>query len=237
MIQLNLLPAIKQDYIKAQHQRRLVISVSVLVSAVAIVILLVLLTINLAQKKHLSDLNNDITNESQTLKSEPNINTILTVQNQLESLTTLHSAKPDASKLFSSYLNELTPATVAITELNVDFTQNIITITGTSNALSSINQYIDTFKKTTYTTNSNKSSSPAFSNVVLSSFGLAANPQDPNDAASYTITLNFDKNIFNNTQNATLSVPNITTRADINQPTDLFIAPTKTNASTSGSTQ
>jgi hypothetical protein len=237
MIQLNLLPAVKQEYIKAQHQRRLVISISVLVGAVAIILLLVLLTINLAQKKHLSDLNGDITNESQTLTSEPNINTILTVQNQLESLTALHSAKPDASKLFSTYLNELTPASVAITNLHADFTQNLATITGTSNALSSINQYIDTFKKTTYATNGGKSSSPAFNDVVLTSFGLTANPQEPNEAASYTISLNFDRNIFSNTQNVTLSVPNITTRADINQPTDLFIASTKTTTSTSGSTQ
>jgi hypothetical protein len=237
MIQLNLLPAVKQEYIKAQHQRRLMISISVLVSGLAIAILVVLLFFNLFQKNHLKDLNTEITNESQTLKSEPNINTILTVQNQLESLTTLHAAKPDASKLVSTYLNELTPASVAITNLHVDFTQNLATITGTSNALSSINQYIDTFKKTTYTTNSNKSSSPAFSNVVLSSYGLTANPQDPNEAASYTITLNFDKNIFNNAQNATLSVPSITTRADINQPTDLFTVSTKTTTSTSGSTQ
>ena len=55
MIQLNLLPDVKLEYIKAQHLRRLVLSVSVLVTLAAVVILMLLLVFDLAQKKNLSD--------------------------------------------------------------------------------------------------------------------------------------------------------------------------------------
>jgi hypothetical protein len=224
MIQLNLLPDIKQDYIKAERQKRIVLSVTVLVSILAVIVLVALMFLDVFYKHQLTGLNKNIASESQTLKQEPHINTILTVQNQLESLTALHSSKPAVSRLFVTYLNEITPATVSISTLHADFTQYTLTLTGSANALSSINQYVDTFKKTTYTTNNDNSPKPAFNDVVLSSFGLNSASDDPSQAASYSIDLNFDKTLFDNTQNVTLSIPDITTRADVNQPASLFSA-------------
>jgi hypothetical protein len=176
------------------------------------------------QKKHLKDLKNDINSETSKLQHEPKINKILTVQNQLHSLTALHAGKPAASRLFD-YLNELTPADVNITDLNIDFTQQTTTVTGTSSSLGSVNKYIDTLKFTTYTTDINPTKTPAFSNIVLSSFSLNTDSQDPNQAANYTITLSYDQNIFDITQNVKLIVPNlVTTRSQIDQPSDLFKA-------------
>ena len=113
MIQFNLLPDVKLDYIKAQRTRKLVFSMSFIVSACAIALLVLLLSASALQRKHLSDLSNDISKESKTLRAKSNIDTILTVQNQLDSLTALHDAKPAAGRL-SSFLNALTPATVSI---------------------------------------------------------------------------------------------------------------------------
>jgi len=221
MIELNLLPDIKLDYIKTQRTRRLVFTVSVLVTAAAVALLVLLLGVDGLQKKHLSDLNRDITSETSKLKGEPNINQILTVQNQLNSLTKLHASKPAASRTFD-YLAAVTPATVSINNFSIDFTKNTINIAGGADALSSINQYVDTLKYTTYTSNNNKNGSPAFSNVVLSSFGLSGG-QDKSQAASYTITLAYDKSIFDITQEVKLTVPSVvTTRSGVQQPTDLF---------------
>jgi Tfp pilus assembly protein PilN len=224
MIQLNLLPDVKLEYIKAQRYRRLVFAVSILVTVASVALLLLLLSVDGLQKKHLHDLGNDISSESSKLQQEPNINKILTVQNQLQSLTALHAGKPAASRL-SDYLNELTPASVSITDLKIDFTQQTATITGTSDSLSNVNKYIDTLKFTTYTTDINSSKTPAFSNIVLSTFSLNTGSQDASQAANYTITLSYDKNIFDITQNVKLLVPNlVTTRSQIDQPTDLFKA-------------
>lgn len=238
MIQLNLLPDVKLEYVRAQRSRRLVLSVSVLVTAIAIALLVVLLLVDVAQKKHLSDLSHDITSESSTLQKEPQITKILTVQNQLESLTSLHAAKPAASRLFNNYLNQVTPAAVHITSFDIDYVKQSVVITGTADALSSVNKYVDTLKFTTFamggdTNTASTSNTKAFSNVVLNTFGLTTGTQDASQAASYTIGLSYDKAIFDITQNVNLSVPNlVTTRLAIDQPSDLFKAApvtTKTN--------
>lgn len=237
MIQLNLLPDVKLEYIKAQRARRLVLTVSILVGAAAIAVLALLLSVDGLQKKHLSDLNRDIGAESSKLQNEPQIDKILTVQNQLQSLTALHAGKPAATRLFD-YLTEVTPAQVSINNFSIDFTKQTATITGTADALSSINKYIDTLKYTTYTSDSQSGNTPAFSSVVLSSFSLNSSSKDSTQAANYTATLSYDKNIFDITQKITLTIPSLTTtRLGLQQPTDLFKAPSSgTTSPTAGTT-
>jgi hypothetical protein len=235
MIELNLLPDVKLTYMKAQRTRSLVLGLSALISIGSVVLLLILLSVSGLQKKHLKDLSDTITTSSATLKNEPQINKILTVQNQLESLTALHAAKPQASKLFE-YLNQVTPVEVSIGNITIDFTQQIATITGTADKLSNINKYVDTLKYTTYVTKDVKTAKPAFSNVVLGSFALvSADKLDPAAAATYSITLAYNKDIFDNTLGAQLSVPTTTTtRADIDKPGDLFKAAPTTTPKTGG---
>ena len=222
--QLNLLPDVKMEYIKAQRSRRLAVSIALLVSAVAITLLVLLIAAEGLQKKHLSDLSKDITANSSKLQKKPQITKILTVQNQLESLTTLHTAKPAASRMFN-YLNEITPAQLDITDFKADFTLQTESITGTADALSSVNQYVDTLKFTTYTTKDDPTAKPAFSNVVLSNFSLSNQSQVNGHPAGYTITLSYDKTIFDITKQVNFSVPSVTTtRLGVSQPLDLFQA-------------
>jgi uncharacterized membrane protein len=225
MIQLNLLPDIKLQYIKAERTRRLVLSVSFLVAAVAVVILLLLLSVEGLQKKHLSDLNKDIKSESHQLQHEPQIDKMLTVQNQLSSLTALHAQKPAAAQLLG-YLNQVTPTDIAITDFSIDFTKETASITGTSNNLASVNQYVDTLKYTTYTADGSTTTQNAFSNVVLTSFGLNTDTQNPEQAATYTINLAYDQAIFDITKNVKLAVPTLTTTrlTTTNPASDLFQA-------------
>ena len=234
MVQLNLLPDVKLAYIKTEQQRRLVITVSVLVTLGVILILVLLFGYDIWQKHQISNLSKEITSDSQTLKSKPNINKILTVQNQLQSLTALHQNKPAASRLLNAYLQELTPASVSITSLQIDFTQFNVTIIGTADSLSSVNKYADTLKGTTYTTDKNSTAQSAFSNVVLSSFGLNTTAKDPSQAATYSIALSYDRNIFDITQKVTLAVPPITTRSGLTPANALFKA---NPANTSGGRQ
>ncbi|MDB5165090.1 MAG: hypothetical protein JWL89_716 [Candidatus Saccharibacteria bacterium] len=233
MIEFNLLPTVKMDYIKAQRQRRLMFTVSALVAIVAVGLLIALLTYEGLQKKHLGDLNKDIASESAKLKAEPGINKILTVQNQLESLTALHAQKPAASNLFG-YLNEVTPTQVSISNFNVDFTTQKVTVTGATDALSSVNKYVDSLKFTTYTADGASAKTKAFNNIVLDSFGLA-NGTDKAKGASYSISFTYDPIIFDITKKIDLTVPSITTtRSSVDGSGDLFQAAT-TSTKTPGS--
>jgi Tfp pilus assembly protein PilN len=222
MIELNLLPDVKLEYIKAQRQRRLVMSVSILVTAVSVGLLLLLLSVGGLQKKHLNDLSDDIVRESSQLQQKKDINKILTVQNQLNSLTGLHDAKPAAKRLFE-YLNQVTPTEVDITSLDIDYTAQTISITGTSDALASVNKYVDTLKFTKYTVGSDKTTALAFSNIVLASFGVGSNSNSNGHNATYNVTLAYNPDIFDVTKTIKLAVPSqVTTRSEVDQPKDLF---------------
>jgi hypothetical protein len=216
MIQFNLLPDVKLQYLKVKRTQHLVYTASIMAIAVSLFILVVLIgTVDVLQKKNLSDLKRDITNNSNQLQNTPNLTQILTVQNQLQTLTSLHDQKPVASRLFT-FIKDITPANISISNFSIDFTRNTIAVSGNAPSLDSVNTYVDTLKFTTYK-KSDGTSANAFSSVVLSEFSRTAT------GASYTITASFDPAIFNNSSNVTLNVPNqITTRSAIDQPTDLF---------------
>lgn len=206
MIQFNLLPDVKLQYIKARRTKRLMELVSVIVIAVSLVVLaLMFTTVHVVQKKSLGDLNSDIKRYSSKLKSTSDLNKILTVQNQLGTLDGLHSQKVVASRLFG-YLTQLTPAEASISKLSIDFTANTITITGEAPSLDIVNAYTDTLKATTYTVTGTdatgaSSSTHAFSDVVLTSFGRDSK------GATYVIDSSFDPAIFSSASEVKLNVP------------------------------
>lgn len=201
MVQFNLLPDVKLQYIKARRTKRLVTVISVVASAAALVVfLLMIVTVDVVQKKSLHDLNNDIGKYSKQLKSIPDLDKILTVQNQLNTLTGLHDQKVVSSRLFS-YIGQVTPSQATISNLGIDFAANTMTLSGEAPSLDVVNGFTDTLKATTYTTDSTKNPTKAFSNVVLSAFGRDTK------GATYTITLGFDPAIFNGANKVTLSIP------------------------------
>lgn len=199
MIQFNLLPDVKLEYIHTQRLKRLVLGVSLIATAASLFIFLVLASsVYLVQKKSINDLHHDIDSASSELKSQPNVADILTVQGQLNTLPSLNSQKPAASRLFA-YLSELTPTQATISDLKVDFTQNTITINGNAPSLDIVNTFVDGLKFTSYTVSGGTPAS-AFSSVVLASFSRNST------SATYSITLNYNPAIFNNADNVSLSV-------------------------------
>lgn len=225
MIQFNLLPDIKLEYIRARRSKRFLVLVSVLAGATAVTILtLLFLVVGVFQKKHLSDLNNDAKKYSQQLKSIPSLDKVLTVQNQLRYLPGLHDQKPVAAKVFD-YISKVTPVNVSIAKLDVDFTSNTIKITGAADSIRSVNTFIDTLKFTDYKINTLPAPTKAFKDVVLASFGR------DDKGASYQVNLGYDPAIFNGRyaglaaggDELQLQVPQqITTRSETEKPPDLF---------------
>jgi Tfp pilus assembly protein PilN len=217
MIQFNLLPDIKIQYLKARRRKHAVMfaSVVVIIASIAVLVLLAS-TLFVLQRKNINDLTGDIESASQELQNTPDLDRMLTVQNQLNVLTGLHDEKPVASRIFG-YINQATPASANIGRLNVDFADNTITINGAADTLETVNTFVDTLKFTNYTTNGDEQQQRAFSDVVLSSFGRDSS------SASYTINLNFDPVIFSELEDVSLVVPNIiTTRPNAEQPEALF---------------
>lgn len=227
MIQFNLLPAIKMEYIKARRQEHLVILVSAILIIVSVVVLtLLIVTSDVVQKREISDATNEVKQQTSQIESTPNLDEMLTVQSQLGALPELHDDKPAVSRLFT-YLTQLTPTKATISTLNVDYTTDSITVTGSADSLATVNQFTDTLKFTGYTLKGQQGTRPAFSKVVLSSFSDSSTT-----GAGYTINADFDPALFNQLDSISLTVPGIiNTRSEVAQPGVLFVQSSEDSSS------
>jgi len=217
MVQFNLLPSIKLEYIKAVRTKRLVTTVAVIVTTVALSVLaLLFVNVNLVQKRHITNLTNDINDKVKQLETIEDIDKVLTVQNQLTALTGLHESKPATERVLP-FLSKMTPQAATISQASVNFTTNSFVIIGTADSLVTVNKFVDTLKFTKYTVDGNNQEQSAFSEVVLTNFSVT------NSEATYQIDFKFDPTVFNNTKKVELVVPNIiSTRSQTEKPTDLF---------------
>jgi hypothetical protein len=227
MIQFNLLPDVKLEYIKARRTKRLVIAATLLASAAALSVLVLLYGYDLLQQKHLADLNNDIKRDSKQLKQVPDLDKILTVQNQLNSLPALRDQTPLASRL-AGYMTQVTPLQVNINKYHADLVAHTMIIDGTADALSTVNQYVDTLKFTKFKVDGETGEgTSAFTSVVLASFGRTEHE------ANYQITLNFDGTMLDSNKKVLLAVPKIiSTRSETEKP--LFKKPIDTIQTNTG---
>lgn len=216
MIQFNLLPDVKLDYIKTRRTKRTVTSIALLASVGMLgLFILLFIVVNVAQRTHLNNLSKDIAKYSKELEDTAGLDKVLTVQNQLGRITDLHDKKPVTTRL-SKYLAQITPAEVTIAELEVDFSTNTFNIKGAAGSLKDINKFVDTLKFTDYQTKSGDVNK-AFSDVVLKSFGTN------DDGQSYEIGFTFDKVIFSSAEEVEIIVPaTTTTRSIVENPGPLF---------------
>lgn len=223
MIQFNLLPDIKLEYIKSRRTKRSVMLIAGSVAAVALVIFILLFVSVGLQKQHLNNLSNDIKRDSKQLEGIEDIDRILTVQNQLNKLTELHEAKPVASRL-KEYITLITPAQVSYADIEIDFVSSTMTFSGSADTIKTVNQFVDTLKFTKYRQiiddKESSEETNAFTEVVLTSFGK------DEKGTSYDISFKFDPIIFSSQTKVKLVVPNIiTTRSAIERPSENLLQP------------
>lgn len=220
MIQFNLLPDVKLEYVKKQRSKRLVMMGAFALTALCVfVLVLMFMLVNVFQKQHIANLQTDIDKYTKELKEVPELDKVLTIQNQLNALNGLHQKKPAAQRLYT-YLIQLTPTDAKIAEVSLDFEASGISLSGSAESLQVINKFVDTIKFTEY--KYDDVTGEAFSDVVLSSYGIQKN-NDAKDRTSYTIDFLFNPEIFDNTKEVSLSVPAIiSTRSITEKPQDLF---------------
>ncbi len=224
MIQFNLLPDVKQKYIKTARIKRTVIVVSILVAVSSLAIFVTLfLSVRVFQKIRISSMNDSIKENTKKLEDKKDLGKVLTIQNQLNSLPALHDAKPVATRL-AGFMSQITPAEISIGKLDVNYAENKMEVTGSTNSFAAINKYVDTIKFTKYGTIGDDnivtlSDNKPFNDVVMASFS-----RDEKET-TYTISFNFNPEIFDSKLKIKLDVPKqTTTRSDIEKPQDLFKA-------------
>lgn len=206
MIQFNLLPDVKMQYVKAKRTKRLIISTATLLSIGSIVVVGILFSVvQFGQKTHINGLTEDIKIETAKIQSTEGLNELLTVQNQLTLLPDLHKNKMETSRLFD-YVTFVSPIGVKVATLSFDAKSGIIILLGTADEIATVNKFVDNIKAVTYKTQNtvgDPTGLPAFSKVSTQLSG-------DNEEATFKIQLSFDPLIFANTLEVEMKLENQT---------------------------
>jgi Tfp pilus assembly protein PilN len=148
MIEINLIPDVKQQLISAQRMRATVISISIVIGIVAIAVVVLLASyVYGVQTVRGGILDGDITKKATELTSVPDLSKTLTLQNQLTLISKVHDEKKITSRLYDVLAKIIPgkPNDIQISTLTVDTENQQINIEGQA-----ANSYaaVEVFKKT-----------------------------------------------------------------------------------------
>lgn len=193
MIEINLIPDVKRELIKAQRMRAYVISGSIITSIVAVgLIVLLLLYIGGVQTLRQSGLDNDITKQSDELAKVEDLSKILTIQNQLTALNTQAEQKQLESRIFDVIGSVVPPAQdgVKISKIAVDATTSTISLDGQTPNYASVEVLKKSLDNAIFTYNDGKEDKTI--NVAQSiSIGDVSYGKDENDQRVVVFTISF----------------------------------------------
>ena len=193
-LELNLLPDVKKEFQKARRQRNLVISISILVSIVAggLIVALFLVMGGLQVQKNVLlgeigadgtgktasplDKNSYIGKIKQAQSGSQDLNSVLTIQNDLAQLTKLKSTQPIFSRLlFGSqsnpgYLSQINPASpimISLQQVQVGASSGTSNGTAATTTSTSANSNTITLQGTAWTSNDPSGSYNALNSYVM----------------------------------------------------------------------
>jgi hypothetical protein len=224
MIELNLLPDVKQEFIRIQAQKKLIISSMIVVSiAAAGVVLLMVFFVFVAQPGLRLLVDNDVKSKTAELNKNKNLTRNLTIQNQLTAITQLHEDKGVYERFFDYFksLNPETPNNISISQATLDPVTGIISLEASAKNFQAIAVFQDTLKNAElkYIDPSTKQSEKVslFSAISISEAGLGQDGQGV-QVASFKAALTYDPNAFAwAVTNPVVTVPNKSTTPSASQ--------------------
>lgn len=207
MIEINLIPDVKLELLKARRQRRNIISMSILVAIVAGgAVALLVFYVFVIQTVAMGFTDRSIKSEFSKLSEVEDLSKILTIQDQLGKVSSLEEQKTRSSRLFDM-LETIIPSgdnTVSYSTLKLDTEQHVITIEAEAQ-----NGYeaLEVFKKTIaqtqfnyYTEDMRPQDKPKSVNIAESSITVADPSYGQNSANQrvlrFTISFKYAPELF-----------------------------------------
>lgn len=201
MIEINLVPDVKLELIKARRMRAMVVSGAILVSLIAggIVVALSVYTFGVQSVANWS-LDNEIKDGSNKLESVEGLSEMLTIQSQLGQLEATHGNKVLASKVFN-LLAKIAPNgknSVQFSKTSLNVEEGTITLEA-----SATNDFeaLEVFKKTlaatkfNYTENNEKKSVDVATEIQDSERSFGEN-SDGRTVLRFTLSFKYAPEIF-----------------------------------------
>lgn len=147
MIEINLVPDVKQELLRAKRARSLVITGAIVTSIIAgsIVAILLIYIYGIQSIRHVT-LDNDINKQNEQFVKVEDLSKILTIQNQLATISELNSQKKIDSRIFETLAAVVPPQpnSVQISRINIDNEASTITLEGQTATFDSM----EVFQKT-----------------------------------------------------------------------------------------
>ncbi len=228
MIELNLLPDVKKEYLRAQQARNTVITASFLISVAALSLVVAfavfVYAVQPVQTKLLTD---EINKSQQTIQQIPDINKYLTVQSQLSQLSQLHTTKTVYGRMmdFLATLNPSPPNTVQLSGMQLNNTEGTVVFTGTTGSFEAFNVFKDTLLNadvTYQTADASPVTEKLLTNVEVQTSNLGTLQNKP--VVNFVVRASYNQTaMIAQAGNALVKVPSIETTQSVRQaPQPLF---------------
>lgn len=231
MIEINLVPDVKQELIHAQRVRMSVISLSILISLIAAGVIVVLALLYGVEAVRNTMLDNSIKTNSSKLSKVTDINKTLTIQNQLTQLTQVHDSSHVNSRIFGVLVPisaQNTPNQIQYSTVTIDTEEDVVTVQAQTANYNGLNAFQKTLEATKfqYTTAGDSTTQT----VNLASDIQVANQTlgqgaDGGQSVSFTLSFKYPPELLApSSENAHIVTPSSTNATDSYQgiPTSLF---------------
>lgn len=212
MIEINLIPDVKRELIRARRARVYVITGAVFTGLVSVGIVVIMALWLGGQSLQSSNLDGQISDKSKTLLSKPGLSHMLTIQHQLTKISEYHNEKNIYSRFFDllAKVNPKAPNNITFSLVRVDSDSGTVHLEGQA-----ANGYVaaDVLKKTilktslSYANDDGKSVQevPLTSDVVLSDLSYGEDSSGKL-VLRFTMTFNYDPAIFAKTSSDAIIV-------------------------------
>lgn len=197
MIEINLLPGVKKEFLKAQQMKHAVVVGSILISVLAVTVLVLLFAyVQIVQPQHQKNIQTDIDSGIKDLKAKDNAVKIVTVQGALEQIPGLQDKKMITSNIFAD-ITAFTPKSVSYSNIKLDVTAGTLVLQGTASNFEQANVLANNLKsaKFEYTQDDSKQTKTPFSNVIFDGLSQSQQTQD-GKSVSFQLTFTVDPILF-----------------------------------------
>ncbi len=197
MIRVNLLPDVKQEYLKAEQNKHTVLVAAILtsISVVALAILF-FAYVQVVQPTIQKSVQKDIDKGLTEIKQKQNAQRMVTVQGVLEQVPALKDKQQVTSRTFT-YLKQFTPRAVTYNKVSLNLETNTIVLSGSTVAYETANVLANNLKsaKFTYFKGDAEQTSVPFSAVTFNNLGKSESAEN-GMPVSFEITFQFDPTMF-----------------------------------------
>lgn len=224
MIQINLVPDVKLELIKAQRHRNMVISSSIIVMIASAVTVVILGFVIGGQALYENTVTDKITKLDEKFRGMKDVDKMVTIQNQLKSIQSTHEQKVMSSRIFDLLAEASakdTDNSVSLNSFSVDATNKTISLVAQTdkrgfdaaevfrkNIEGMKMYYVDAnsdtlpneFKKEPETKRKDESNVKIASEVTLSDLSYSESDKDKRKTVSFRLTFNYDPLLFDETK-------------------------------------